>query len=156
MSTDNMQLFVSVIGVLIAAVGLPLLYMQLRGVQKSILTATHASIYHQAAEFRAHLVEHPHLRKYFFDGWEIDPEDAEYDRVVTLAESFLNYLEHIAVLGDSFGIQNRPALNRFSQVAFQRSPILRQHLARQRASYSDRLTRFLEDHLPADASSAGP
>lgn len=148
MSTETLQLSLSVAGLLIAAIGLPLIYMQLRGLQKSILTATHAAMYHQAAEFRAHLLQYPHLRKYFFDGWEIAPEDEEYSRVVTLAEIFLNYLEHIAVLGDSFGMQNRPALDRFTQVAFERSPILRQHLTRNQASYSDTLHRFLKSHLP--------
>ena len=149
MSVENLQLALSIIGLLIAGIGLPLLYMQLRGLQKSILTATHAAMYHQAAEFRGHLIQYPQLRKYFFDGWEIDPEDENYDRVVTLAEIFLNYLEHIAVLGDSFGMQNRPALDRFSQIAFERSPILRQHLTRNKASYSDALHRFLSNRLPS-------
>lgn len=151
MSVDYFQLILSIIGLLIAAIGLPLLYMQLRGLRKSILTATHAAMYHQAAEFRAHLIQYPHLRKYFFDGWEIEPEHEDYTRVVTLAEIFLNYLEHIAVLGDSFGMQNRPALDRFTQVAFERSPILRQHLTRNKASYSDALHRFLKAHLPDSA-----
>ena len=148
MTHETLQLTFSIAGLLIAAIGLPLIYMQLRGLQKSILTATHAAMYQQAAEFRAHLIQFPHLRKYFFDGWEIAPEDEEYSRVVTLAEIFLNYLEHIAVLGDSFGMQNRPALDRFSQVAFEKSPILRQHLTRNQASYSDTLHRFLKAHLP--------
>lgn len=148
MPTEDLQLIVSITGLFIAAIGLPLLYMQLRGLRKSILTATHAAMYNQAAEFRAHLIQYPHLRKYFFDGWEIAPEDEDYPRVITLAEIFLNYLEHIAVLGDSFGMKNRPALDRFSQVAFERSPILRQHLSRNQASYSDTLNRFLKTHLP--------
>jgi hypothetical protein len=148
MTQETLQLTLSIAGLLIAAIGLPLIYMQLRGLQKSILTATHAAMYQQAAEFRAHLIQYPHLRKYFFDGWEIAPEDEEYSRVVTLAEIFLNYLEHIAVLGDSFGMQNRPALDRFSQVAFEKSPILQQHLTQNRASYSDSLHRFLKAHLP--------
>jgi hypothetical protein len=151
MNTEALQLSISIAGLLIAVIGLPLIYMQLRGLQKSILTATHAAMYQQAAEFRAHLIQYPHLRKYFFDGWEITPEDEEYSRVVTLAEIFLNYLEHIAVLGDSFGMQNRPALDRFSRVAFEKSPILRQHLTQNQASYSDALHRFLKSYLPDSA-----
>ena len=151
MNTEALQLSISIAGLLIAVIGLPLIYMQLRGLQKSILTATHAAMYQQAAEFRAHLIQYPHLRKYFFDGWEITPEDEEYSRVVTLAEIFLNYLEHIAVLGDSFGMQNRPALDRFSRVAFEKSPILRQHLTQNQASYSDTLHRFLKSYLPDSA-----
>ena len=151
MNTEALQLSISIAGLLIAVIGLPLIYLQLHGLQKSILTATHAAMYQQAAEFRAHLIQYPHLRKYFFDGWEISPEDEEYSRVVTLAEIFLNYLEHIAVLGDSFGMQNRPALDRFSRVAFEKSPILRQHLNQNQASYSDTLHRFLKSNLPGRA-----
>lgn len=143
MTTETLQLLVSIGGLLLAAVGLPLLYMQLRDVQRSLRSTAHAAIYHQAADVRAHLVEHPRLRKYFFDDVEINPEHEDYERVVTIAELFLNYLEHIAVLGDSFGAKNRPALNRFSRIAIERSPILQQHLAENRESYSDALHRIV-------------
>lgn len=143
MTTDTLQVLVSIGGLVLAAVGLPLLYLQLRDVQRSLRSTAHAAIYNQAADMRAHLVEHPHLRKYFFDNVEISPEHEDYERVVTIAELFLNYLEHIAVLGDSFGAKNRPALNRFSSIALKRSPILQQHLAENRESYSDALHRLV-------------
>lgn len=140
-----LQELVSIVGLIIAAVGLPLLYFQLRGVQRSLRSATHAAIYEQAADFRAHLIQHPHLRKYFFGSAEITPGHDDYNRVVTLAELYLNYLEHIAVLGDDFGSENRPALDRFARNALDRGPILRQHLTENQAFYSDALNRFLED-----------
>ena len=144
MSAEVLQVVVSIAGLIITAAGIALVYFQLRDVQKSIRNATHAAMYDQAAGFRAHLVQYPHLRKYFFDGADITPEHEEYARVVTIAELFLNYLEDIAVLGDSFGKENRPALSRFSRVALERSPILRQHLTANRAAYSDALHRVLE------------
>ena len=144
MTIEMLQVIVSVGGLILAAVGLPLLYLQLRGVQRSLRSTAHAAIYQQAADFRTHLVQYPHLRKYFFDNAEIAPEHEDYDRVVTMAELFLNYLEHIAVLGESFGRENRPALDRFSQAAFERSPILRQHLAENQVSYAAALHRLLQ------------
>lgn len=143
MTTETLQLLVSIGGLLLAAVGLPLLYLQLRGVQRSLRSQTHAGMYQQGADMRAHLVEHPHLRKYFFDNVEITQEHEDYDRVVTIAELFLNYLENIAVLGDSFGADNRPALQRFVRSTLDASPILRQHLAENRESYNDALQRFV-------------
>ena len=50
---------------------------------------------------------------------------------------------HMAVLGASFGRENRPALDRFSRSAFERSPILRQHLAQNQASYAAALHHVL-------------
>src|SRR5690606_7375402 len=114
----------------------------------SVQSSAHAALYAQGADFRAHLIEYPHLRKYFFDGAVIGRDHEDYDRAVTIAELFLNHLEHIAVLGDSFGQENRPGLDRFCTVALQRSPILRTHLEQNRSSYSDSLERFLGQRRP--------
>lgn len=144
MSAESLQLMLSLGGLLAAVVGIPLLYVQLRDVKRSLRSATHAAMYEQAANIRAHLIEYPHLRRYFFDGADITPEHEDYDRVLTIAEVFLNYLEHIAVLGDSFGRENRPALDRFTRTALQKSPILHRHLRDNRVAYSDALQRYLD------------
>jgi len=142
MSVEVLQVYVSIGGLLLALVGVPLLFVQLRDVKRSVQSAAHAALYSQGADLRSHLVEYPHLRKYFFDGAEITADHEDFDRVVTVAELFLNHLEHIAVLGDSFGKENRPALERFCRVALDRSPVLRNHLAGNRAAYSDSLHRI--------------
>lgn len=153
MSAELLQVYIGLLGLALAFVGLPFLFAQLRDLKRSVQSSAHAALYAQGADVRAHLIEYPHLRKYFFDGAEIAREHEDYDRVVTIAELFLNHLEHIAVLGDSFGQENRPGLDRFCTVALQRSPILRTHLEQNRSSYSDSLGRFL---APATPSSRSP
>jgi hypothetical protein len=142
MSPATLQAYVSLAGLILAIVGLPILILQIRAIQRSIRSGAHAAIYAQAADFRSHLVDHPHLRKYFFDGVEIEPDHPEYDRVVTIAELFLNEIEHITVMGDSFGSGNRPALERFARHALDSSPIMRRRLKENRAAYSDVFDRF--------------
>lgn len=142
MSPETLQAYVSLAGLILAIVGLPILILQIRAIQRSIRSGAHAAIYAQAADFRSHLVDHPHLRKYFFDGVEIEPDHPEYDRVVTIAELFLNEIEHITVMGDSFGSGNRPALERFARHALDSSPIMRRRLKENRAAYSDVFDRF--------------
>jgi hypothetical protein len=149
MSAELLQVYIGVLGLLLALVGLPLLFAQLRDLKRSVQSSAHAALYAQGADFRAHLIDYPHLRKYFFDAADIAPEHEDYDRVVTIAELFLNHLEHIAVLGDSFGQENRPGLDRFCTVALERSPILRKHLEENRSSYSDSLQRFLPPTIPS-------
>ena len=146
MSAETLQAYASLAGVILALVGLPILIVQIRALQRSIQGRAHGAMYAQGANVRSHLVEYPHLRKYFFDGAEIGPEDEEYDRVVTIAELFLNYLEHIAVMEDSFGRGNRAALQRFVRYTLDRSPVLRRTLAENRPAYSDALTRFFSGH----------
>ena len=98
----------SLAGLILAIVGLPILILQIRAIQRSIRSGAHAAIYAQAADFRSHLVDHPHLRKYFFDGVEIEPDHPEYDRVVTIAELFLNEIEHITVMATASGAATAP------------------------------------------------
>lgn len=136
MSAETLQAYATVAGLALAIVGLPIVILQIRALQRSVRSGAHASIYEQAANFRGHLVDHPHLRKYIFDGVEIEPHHAEYDRVVTIAEVFLNQLEHIAVMGDSFGRRNRPYLERFVRHALANGPVLRRRLAENPAAYS--------------------
>lgn len=134
-----LPVLISIGGLLIAAIGLPLLYFQLRGVQQTLQSTTHAAIYEQAADFRGYLIQYPHLRKYFFDNEEIESDNEEYNRVLSIAEIYLNYLEQIAVLQNSFGKENIVSLTRFVNSAFDKSPILRKLLSQNATFYSKAL-----------------
>jgi hypothetical protein len=151
MSTETAQLLISLCGLIIAIIGIPLLYFQLRDLRRSLQIAAHSATYEQAATFRSQLVEYPHLRKYLFDGEVIQPENPDYARAVTIAETFLNYLEYIAVLKDSFGKENDPALVSFVRAALAGSPIMRQHLASHPQLYSEKLRGFLSQTSEAAA-----
>ena len=143
MSVETAQLLISLCGLIIAIVGIPLLYFQLRDLRHSSQIAAHSATYEQASAFRAHLIEYPHLRKYFFNGEDIQPESPDYDRVLTIAESFLNYLEYIAVLKENFGKENNTALESFVRSSLSGSPIMRRHLAAHPEWYSGKLRAFL-------------
>lgn len=143
MSIDTAQLLISACGLVIAIVGIPLLYFQLRDLRHSSQIAAHSATYEQAAAFRAHLVAYPHLRRYFFDGQVLPPDSPDRDRAISIAETFLNYLEYIAVLKDNFGKDNDPALEAFIRTALAGSPLLRGHLAAHPTLYSHKLLRFL-------------
>ena len=139
---DNIQVFVALAGLILAVVGLPILYVQLRELQRSVRSSAHAALYAQSANVRAHLVTYPHLRKYFFEGAEISRGHDDYERVVTIAELFLNTLEHIAVTTESFGRSNRASLEQFVRHTLDRSPIMRQRLGENRADYSPALLSY--------------
>lgn len=142
MSPEMLEAIASLATFALALVGFPFLIIQLRHLQRSVESGAHAAIYAQGADVRAHLVEHPHLRRYFFDDADIDANDPDYPRVLSIAELFLNYLEHVAVLGDTLGRRNRAALDRFVENSLTRSPVLRRRLAEDAASYSDALQAY--------------
>ncbi len=140
-----LQTILSIVGVLIAAIGIPILYFQLRDMKASVRSSAHTAIYGQAETFRGYLIQYPHLRKYFFENVEIEADNKDYNRVISIAEIYLNYLEQIAVLKDSFGKENIDSLKRFTKTALEKSPILRQHLRSNAPLYSDALHRMAEE-----------
>ena len=144
MGIETIQLFISLCGLVIAIIGIPLLYFQLRDLRNSSQIAAHSATYEQAAAFRGHLVEHPHLRKYFFDGVPLPADSPDYDRAISIAEVFLNYLEYIAVLRDNFGKENDHALESFVLAALAGSPLMSNHLATHPRLYSEKLLRFAQ------------
>jgi hypothetical protein len=154
MSIETAQLVISLCGLVIAIIGIPLLYFQLRDLRNSSQVAAHSATYEQAAAFRAHLVEYPHLRKYFFDGVPLAADSPDYDRAVSIAEVFLNYLEYIAVLRDNFGKENDEALESFVLAALDGSPLMAHHLATNPRLYSEKLVRFSEARPAARRSHA--
>lgn len=140
---DVVQAYATVVGVVATIVGFVIVLIQVRQLERSVRSGTHAAIYSQAADFRAHLIAHPHLRRYFFDGAEITDDHPDHDRVVTIAELFLNHLEHIAVMADTVGRRNRTALEAFARGALERSPVMRWRLSEGRTDYSPALHRLL-------------
>lgn len=134
-----------ILGILVTAIGIPILYLQLRDLKASLRSSTHASIYTQAEAIRGHLIQYPELRKYFFDNVAILPTDKDYSRVVSIAEVYLNYLEQIAVLKNSFGKENLDSLRLFTTAALEKSPILKQHLNENKNLYSKALHQMNVD-----------
>ena len=127
----------------VTVAGLALVIVQLHQLGLSMRSAAHAAMFEQGSVFRTHLVAYPHLRRFFFERASIEPGDGDYDRVITIAELFLNHLEQISVTIASLGRDNRAALESFIKDALDKSPMMKQHLAAHRSRYSRALIRFI-------------
>jgi quercetin dioxygenase-like cupin family protein len=139
------EFLLPVLGLFVTAIGIPILYLQLRDLKASLRSSTHASIYTQAEAIRGYLIQYPDLRKYFFDNVSISSNDKEYNRVISIAEIYLNYLEQIAVLKNSFGNENLDSLRLFTKTAFDKSPIMKQHLSNNVSLYSNALHKMVKN-----------
>jgi hypothetical protein len=87
--------FAIIAGVIIQATGLIVVIYQLSRLNLSIRVTAQSAVYQQASDARSYLIQFPELRKYFFDSEAIEKTSPDYDRVRTIAELFLNYMEHL-------------------------------------------------------------
>ena len=152
--SETIRIAVDISGLAITLAGFIFVIVQIRRLGQSIRTTAHAAIYSQASDFRAHLMAYPELRKYFFDGIDVQRGEPDYERAVTLSEVFLNYLEHLAVQKSHFAGSDRDAWIKFAGLALANSPVTKRRLRKNGANYSPALLELLDDE-PAGPAPTG-
>lgn len=133
---DSVQSFGLIVGVFLQVIGLGFVIYQLKRVNTSIRVSAQSALYQQSAAIRQLLVEHPGLRKYIFDGVHASPDLEEYDRIRTVAEMALNYLEHLVIQEGSLREHDRHAWQRFVIRTLANSPVMQEILDENPESYS--------------------
>lgn len=142
---SSLQAYAVIASAVITTCGLVFVVLQLRELKLSVRSAAHAAIYERAAELRSLLVEYPRFRKYLFEGVEIDETNEDYGRLLSVAEMYLNYLEHIFLTNDSLGRKNKTSAKQFVSSALKKSPILRKRLNEAGEDYSLAFRQFAKD-----------
>lgn len=149
-TTEISQFFQGLIGILSIFV-LMRVSRSLKEVREGVRREVVSSLFTQNAQLRGIIQETPRLRKYFFDGVSILRHESDYDRVRTIAEMYLNYLEHLMVEQRALDVdgQQKRKKNRHSEswtwveTAFdmlRRSPIMREVLENDPQWYAPQLT----------------
>lgn len=136
---DSVQSFGLIVGVFLQVIGLGFVIYQLKRVNTSIRVSAQSALYQQSAAIRQLLVEHPGLRKYIFDGVHASPDLEEYDRIRTVAEMALNYLEHLVIQEGSLRKHDQNAWQRFVVRTLSNSPVMQDILDECPESYSSDL-----------------
>ncbi|WP_375201687.1 hypothetical protein [Hyphococcus sp.] len=139
---ETFENYIDLAGLAATVIGFIFIIVQVRQLGRSVRSSAQSAIYDQAADFREHLVAYPQLRPFFFDGADIDPAHPEYNRALTIAELFLNYLEHIAIQGGNFDGNDRKAWESFVRAALTASPLMSRRLAERPDAYSPQLRRL--------------
>lgn len=135
----DLKTVVLLVGILLQLIALVAVICQLKKVNISIRVSAQSALYQQSANVRSALIEHPSLRKYFFDGENIEPHSEQYDRVKTIAEMFLNYLEHLVIQQESLRKTEFSAWRKFVYRSISASPIMQQILKEKPEFYSNEL-----------------
>ena len=82
---------------------------------------------------------------YFCDGKLCEPSAPDYDRVVTIAEMYLNHLENFAVNHKVFSREDGKAWGRnYVSYMLESSPVMRSIVNARRHLYSPDFIRFMK------------
>ncbi|MEJ2344300.1 MAG: hypothetical protein P8076_01380 [Gammaproteobacteria bacterium] len=144
-SLEELKTVGLVVGILLQIAGFAVLIYQLAQLNKSIRVSAQTALYQQSSSIRSILVERPELRKYLFDGQPVGPESEDYQRAQTVAEMFLNYLEHLMIQQENLRTGDWEAWNRFVSETLAGSPLMQEILRDRPDFYSDDLIQAFDD-----------
>ena len=136
---SNIQSIALITGVFLQVLGLLFVIYQLKRVNTSIRVSAQSALYQQSSVIRHMLVEHPEVRKYIFESEPASKDLDNYDRICTIAEMMLNYLEHLVIQEDSLRKHDRDAWARFVRRTIDASPVMQEILESKPEFYSSDL-----------------
>lgn len=113
---------------LIALGGLVILIIELKSVQNSLQASARGNIYDIATALKLSIIEHPELRKYFFDNVELDLQSKDAARVIALVDLYCLYLEQIATQSKLIPKSQRIAWENYIKDIYERSPAIKSYL----------------------------
>jgi hypothetical protein len=134
---SSVQDIAALINIGLTIVGIIFVVLQLRQIRVSIQATSHSAIYEHGVAFREQLIKYPQFRRYFFDGAAVEPGLPEMDRLKTIAEAHLNYMEHLFLVQDGLGRENRKSVDNFLRNALRQSPITLEVLQQRTCAYSE-------------------
>ena len=137
--SENIQDIVELVAIALQLLALVAVIYQLSRLNLSIRISAQAAVYQQATDARAFLVQHPKLRKYFFEGRTPHPKSEDYSRAKTIAEMFLNYMEHLILQKGSLRPSDWEAWQKFAKKTLRNSPIMCEMLTKQENTYCKEL-----------------
>ena len=79
--TATTQAVGTLLAVLVGIVGFIFVWEQIRNLRLELQCEANGKIYAEHTEIMKIFVDKPHLRKYFFENTEIEPDSADYDAV---------------------------------------------------------------------------
>jgi hypothetical protein len=142
---EFLSLLVSAAGFIGLVITVRYLALQTRGSGHALESNTFGASANATFMINAIFIEHPELRKYFYDAEEHVPPQPQGDRVLGVAELMLDYFDYVLLQ------QQRSAElhshNFWSEQylidSFSASPILCDYLERKKSWYSDELTAVM-------------
>lgn len=140
--TDGMQAICSLLGVLVTVIGFIYVIKQLNSAKKANQIATYENLYARMHDIHKFFFEHPGYRDYFYHSKRIDPGHDDYQKVMTVAEMFADFLQQVKLQSDLMPKKTANGWINYAHSVLRRSPVLREFLVRNKDWYP---SNFFQD-----------
>jgi hypothetical protein len=129
--------------VIVTLVGFLLLRRQIQQVDSSTRGETYGELYGQQHSITQFFINNLQLRPYFYDNQEISSADADFAKIMAVAEMVADFLEHIYLQLPNLPEDVREGWESYMVRIYGNSPALRLHCEDNASWYSDELIQML-------------
>ena len=142
---EFLSLIVSAAGFIGLVITVRYLAFQTRGSAHALESNTFGASANATFMISAIFIEHPDLRKYFYDAEEHVPPQPQGDRVLAVAELMLDYFDYVLLQQKRSAELHRHNFwsEQYLIDSFSAGPILCDYLERKKSWYSDELTAVM-------------
>lgn len=129
MDWELIQGIVGVLGFLGLVVSVGLLIMQTRIAARATRAGVYQNVLVQMIDIDLFFIDHPELKPFFYNNMEISEEHPDYDRVLSVAEMLVDFIDGVFVLAPSMPEYPWHTWERYFRDLFASSPVLRKYWA---------------------------
>lgn len=142
--TEKVQAYSAVFTFFITLFGFLFVYFQVRNAKRYLNGFTHATVYTQQHTINQLFLDHPDLRKYFYENVECSIANTDRPEVLPLAEMIADFFEHLAQQQANLPHGIWPAWVRYMRHVYENSPILREHFENNNSWYDENFIEFID------------
>ena len=136
---------------LVGAVGLVMIWKQLRNLERSIRVTARGNIYEMIIAAKDALTQSPRMRPYFFGGKQVEQCPIEdLDLLWGIADLLCLYLERIAADLETFGDQDSQAWRAYARDVYWQSQALQEYVLDKKPWYSESFWELLGSKPPGE------
>ncbi|MEV5934344.1 hypothetical protein AB0L56_16765 [Streptomyces sp. NPDC052079] len=141
--TDRAEALAAVVASTAAVVGLAAVIVQLRHLAEGIRSSARRATYDIGVQIKLVLVEHPHLRPFFFGDVPVPPDHPDTSRIASLAELYCIYFQELVEQSHNLSPGNRAAWRTLVRSMYRSSPAIRGQLDLRLSWYSEELQEIV-------------
>lgn len=144
-TTDLMQAWAAIGGLIVSIVGFLFVYKQIKQVNSSIKSNTHSSIATNSFECSRFLFENIELYKYFYQNIEPDKNSKDYDKAYLFSEIIMDHFQFIFLERENMDKEIFEKWKLYMKGLYSTSPILKLYLTENRSTYDSGTAQLLEN-----------
>ncbi|CAN2043493.1 hypothetical protein GMMP13_100034 [Candidatus Magnetomoraceae bacterium gMMP-13] len=139
----NFITIIDAVSKLVTIIGFPLLIFSIILLVRQLRIQSYHAIYEAVQLIDQYFVEHPYLRKYFYEAEKLPNDPKELEKILAVADMLMTFFEHVSGNKENFSKTKRERLIIYMKEVY-RTPAMTLFMNKKKYWFSEELLVLLE------------